>query len=111
MTSEMTEAEVDFETAVGDPAAYYADPDAILADTTLSKTQRQRFLAAWAQDLGDRQVADGEGMAPDDTRLAAEDAALLKQVNAALADLDGAPDSDASATFRSFWRRLKAMAG
>jgi hypothetical protein len=111
MTTELTDEDVDFETAVGDPSAYYADPQAILVDTTLSQTQKHRFLTEWAQDLADRQVADGEGMAPEDSRVAAADAALLKQVNAALEQVANEPDSDAATTFRTLWKRLTRTAG
>ncbi len=109
MTIDLTDAEVDFETAVGDPAAYYAEPQAIVADTTLSKTQKQRFLTEWAQDLADRQVADGEGMAPDEV-ISARDAALQKQVNAALAMVEAEPDAEL-AGLRTLWTRLKAIVG
>lgn len=111
MTADLTSAEDDFETAVGDPSAYYPDPEAIVADKTLSKTQKQRFLAEWAQDLAQRQSADGEGMAPDDGRRAAIDAALLKQVNAAIARVEAEPEPDTSTPFRTFWTRLQALAG
>lgn len=112
MTAELTEAEDDFETAVGDPAAYYPEPQAIVADTTLSKAQKQRFLSEWMQDLSQRQSADSEGMAPDDSSTAAVDAALLKQVNAALADVEEQePGADDVSTLRTVWKRLKAIVG
>jgi hypothetical protein len=111
MTSDLSDADVDFETAVGNPADYYPDPQAIVADATLSKVQKQRFLSEWAVDLTDRQTADGEGMAADDTLTAASDAMLLKQVNAALEQVEGGPDSDPSLTFRTFWARIKQVVG
>lgn len=115
MTIDLTNDDVDFETAVGDPAAYYADPNAILADTSLSRTQKQRFLAEWAQDLASRQTADGEGMAPDEAPFAhdtsAHEAAMLKSVNSALEQIETAPDSAPDAAVRSFWTRLKKVIG
>lgn len=110
MTSDLTDTEADFETAVGDPASYYPDPRAIVVDATLSKAQKQRFLTEWMQDLSQRQIADGEGMAPDDSSTAAVDAALLKQVNAAIADVE-AQESDLAETStpRTIWKRLKAI--
>jgi len=110
MTSGLTEAEVDFETAVGDPSAYYDSPEAIVADTSLSKPQKRRFLTEWAQDLALRQSADSEGMAPADTATAAIDAALLKSVNAAIEAVELQPDGD-GAVFRSLWTRLRRMVG
>lgn len=37
---------------VADPAGYYTDPTAIQADKTLSKQQKQRYLADLQADLG-----------------------------------------------------------
>ena len=110
MTGELTNDEVDFETAVGDPAAFYADPNAIIADTTLSKSQKHRFLSGWAQDLAGRQIADAEGMAPD-AAASARDAALLKSINAALEQMETVPDSDPVAAVRTLWIRLRKLIG
>jgi hypothetical protein len=110
VTTELTEAEVDFETAVGDPAAYYSGPEGIVDDPTLSKAQKLRFLGEWAQDLAARQTADGEGMAAEDASVAARDAALIKQVKAALEQVEAQPDQEASSTFRTLWARLKRLA-
>lgn len=110
MTVALTDADADFETAVGDPSSYYPDPQAIVADTTLAKAQKQRFLSEWAQDLAQRQVADSEGMAPDDSQTAALDAALLKQVHAAIAHVEAQPDADVPTGMRTLWKRLKAIA-
>jgi hypothetical protein len=111
MTTDLTSDEVDFEAAVGNPSAYYQEPQTIVADTTLSKTQKQRFLSEWALDLADRQKADDEGMAADDTQSAASDAMLLKQVNAAMEQVEREPESDPSLTFRTFWARVKRVVG
>jgi hypothetical protein len=108
MTNTVPDNDVDFETAVGDPAAYYPDPAAIAADTTLSKAQKQRFLNEWAHDLADRQVADSEGMAPGDGT-SSTDAALLKQVNAAIEQVETAADAEPAGGVRGFWTRLKAI--
>ena len=40
----MSEGLADFETALADPAAYYAGPQAILADTELTKSFWKRLL-------------------------------------------------------------------
>lgn len=39
------------EAAVGDPAGYYNDPQAVMADKTLTKAQKRRFLDGFAHDL------------------------------------------------------------
>lgn len=119
MTIELSDAEVDFETAVGNPGAYYVDPEAIVADTTLSRAQKLRFLHEWAQDIAQRQVADDEGMAPDDSRsagtdasrAAATDGSLLRSVNAAIAHAEAEAETDSALTFRTLWRRLGIIAG
>lgn len=98
---------VDFETALNDPAAYYAGPEAILADAELGREQKMRFLSEWSQDLANRQVADDEGMTagePSDEVEAAE-AELMKRINAALEQLKDMPH-DEPETARSFWKRL-----
>ncbi|MCG2839723.1 hypothetical protein L6Q21_01845 [Sandaracinobacter sp. RS1-74] len=101
----------DFETALADPAAYYADPETILADRELSLSQKRRFLTEWAQDLADRQQADGEGMiAPGQKREAAE-AELLRRVNASLKLLEGQPEQEDGKVERSHWKRLLPLRG
>lgn len=95
---------VDFETAISDPAAYYPEPEAILADTELTHAQKERFLCEWAQDLVDRQVADQEGMVPPEDAEAA-DAALLRRINHAIEQLKDAEDAE-PAEPRSFWKRF-----
>ena len=101
------DGDADFDTAVGDPSAYYADPQAILADETLGRDQKLRFLREWAQDLADRQTADGEGMAPESVRAIETDAALVRQVKAALAQAEEQPiDTGPEWPVRSLWKRL-----
>lgn len=39
------------EAAFDDPAGYYNDPQAIIADKTLTRAQKQRFLDGFARDL------------------------------------------------------------
>ncbi len=102
---------VNFDTAVGDPAAYYADPQAIVADQTLARSQKLRFLTEWAQDLADRQTADGEGMAPEDNRTADMAAVRLPQVVAALAQVEAETEVEEVPTTRTFWSRLRQITG
>lgn len=96
----------DFETALSDPSAYYADPGAILADDELSVGQKRRFLSEWAQDLTDRLQADTEGMASADPTLMDADADLLRRVQAALETIEGSSDDHGDRPTRSFWKRL-----
>lgn len=97
--------EVDFDTALSDPAAYYAHPADILGDDQLTKSQKHRFLSEWAQDLADRQQAAEEGMDSVNSTDTAADAELVRKVNACLQQLDGT-DDDSGEPGRSFWRRL-----
>lgn len=96
--------DVDFDTAVADPAAFYAEPEAIVADSALSLGQKERFLREWALDLEARNTADDEGMLPDDSAASAGEAVLLRRVKVCLETLDGQVDADQPG--RSWWRRL-----
>lgn len=101
--------EVDFDTAILDPAAFYATPEAVAADPDLTGGQRRRFLMEWAQDIEDRQVGVDEGMGAGDLSGSDQDAQLLQGIRACLANL---PEADADTPPESavarFWRRLVA---
>lgn len=104
--------DVDFDTAVNDPSAYYTDPQGISGDETLSRAQKLRFLNEWAQDLADRQTADSEGMAPERVGAVEADAALVNAVAAAIADVEQQPDATgAMDMLRKTWRRIRGTAG
>lgn len=109
MTATPSTDEADFETAVGDPAAFYANPGAIAADATLSKAQKQRFLAEWAEDLAARETAADEGMGAEDSSAISGDAALMTNVHAAIAQVEAQPDSATAP--RTLWRRLQQLVG
>lgn len=96
---------VDYETALGDPAAYYADPEAVFADHDITDGQKYRFLSEWRLDLLGKQEADNEGMAPPGTTESAGEAELVKRIDASLARLKDAEQSDARGK-RSFWQRV-----
>lgn len=98
--------EVDFETALADPAAYYAHPADIVGDDQLSHTQKRRFLEEWAQDVSDRQQAAEEGMDSVNSAETAADADLLRKIHAGLEQVGGKADADPARPGRSFWRRL-----
>ncbi len=98
--------EVDFETALADPAAFYSHPADIVADDQLSMAQKRRFLSEWAQDVTDRQQASGEGMDTGSSAASAAEADLLRKIHAGLDQLDGKEDADRNRAGRSFWKRL-----
>lgn len=95
----------DFDSVVADPAAFYHDPDAIIADTGLTRRQRLHLLTEWAQDIVDRQVAENEGMAPETALESADETQLLREVNAAIERVDASAD-DAPGLVTRMWRRL-----
>ena len=96
-----------FDLVVADPAAFYPDPAAVVADTGLSRQQRLRLLSEWAQDLVDRQVAENEGMAPEGVNNSAHDTGLLRQVNTAIETVEASPEAPPGLMAR-VWRRLTA---
>lgn len=98
----------DFETAVKDPASYYADPEAIVADTELSLEQKRRFLSEWEQDLTDHQVADQEGMTSLDTTTRDAEAGLQDRIHSALKQLENQSDSNGAPPPRRWWQRRRA---
>ena len=65
-----------------------------------------RFLREWAQDLADRQTADSEGMAPENVRMVEADAALVRNVNAAIAHVEEQPAPASDGPVRSLWKRI-----
>lgn len=98
--------EVDFETALADPAAFYTHPADIVADDQLTVAQKRRFLTEWAQDLTDRQQASGEGMDSGSAAATAAEGDLLRKINAALEQLGNKEEADKTRAGRSFWKRL-----
>ncbi|WP_439534057.1 hypothetical protein [Polymorphobacter sp.] len=100
---------VDFDSAVGDPAAYYAEPQSIVADDTLSREQKKRFLTEWAQDIEGRISASDEGQQLDDNSdSGSRDAALLQQINAGLEQVEESEDNDLTRPLRLWWKRWKS---
>ena len=95
----------DFEQVLNDPAAFYANPLAIVSDDDLSRTQRLRLLKEWAQDLMDRQVAADEGMGAETARVEAAESTLLRQVNVAIETVEASPEAPPGLLTR-VWRRL-----
>ncbi len=52
-----------YDKALRDPAAVYASPAAILADSRLSTAQKLKLLRQWEADARELEVAEEEGMA------------------------------------------------
>lgn len=99
---------VDYETALADPAAYYSEPEAVLADADLSRVQMRRFLSEWAQDLEGRQVADDEGMGAGTAGESAHEADFLKRIRICLERLG--EDTDTEHPGRLRWRARSSEA-
>jgi hypothetical protein len=100
--------EVDFDTAVTDPAAYYESPAAIVADPDLTHAQRRYFLMEWAQDIEDRQVGVDEGMGAAELSGSDHDAQLLQSLRDCLATLPDGQDNQPPSAVARLWRRLIA---
>lgn len=85
--------DVDFETAMKDPAARFARPAAIVADAGLSDAQKIALLRQWEYDESEIAVATEEGMP-------GAESALLQEIAAALARLDPGGDETAPTKHR-----------
>jgi hypothetical protein len=96
----------EFDVVLGDPAAFYRQPGAVLDDPTITRDERHALLTAWAQDLADRSNAMGEGMVPEANGVAERDVAMASAVAAALAALPPADESGLLAATGRLWRRL-----
>lgn len=96
----------EFDVVLGDPAAFYRHPQAVLDDPTITRDEREALLGAWAQDLADRNNAIGEGMVPEISGTADRDIAMTSAVAAALAGLPPAAEPGLLAATGRLWRRL-----
>jgi hypothetical protein len=96
----------EFDVVLGDPAAFYRHPRAVLDDASLTTAERHALLTAWAQDLADRNAAVGEGMVPDKAGSVDRDVALAADVAAAIATLPPAEAPGLLAATGRLWRRL-----
>ena len=96
----------EFDVVLGDPAAFYRHPQAVLDDPTITREERSALLSAWAQDLADRNKASGEGMVPEIRGSADRDIAMTSAVSAALAALPPAAEPGLLAATGRLWQRL-----
>lgn len=97
---------VDFDTAVSDPAAFYADPDAVMADPHLTNGQRRRFLEQWGRDIQRRQESLSEGMGASSMPPTGQDAEWERRIFKLLERLPEGEDS--APPLSRLWRRLMA---
>jgi hypothetical protein len=72
---------MDYDAALGDPAAHFADPAAVLAAAGLTVEQKIALLRQWEYDESEISVATEEGMPGPGS-------ALLQEIGRALAVLD-----------------------
>lgn len=79
---------IDFDKALGNPAATFASPDAIVEHPELTVSQKIALLRRWEYDENEIAVATEEGMPGAESR-------LLQRIAAALAVLD--PDGGSTA--------------
>jgi hypothetical protein len=56
-------SQLDFEAALHDPKAFFAEPNDIVAHPQLSREQKLALLRQWEQHARELSVAEGEGMA------------------------------------------------
>ncbi len=95
---------VDFDTAVSDPAAFYADPDAVMADPHLTNSQRRQFLEQWGRDIQRRQESLSEGMGASSMPPTGQDSEWERRIFKLLERLPEGADS--SPPLSRLWRRL-----
>ena len=99
----------DFDLVSQDPAAWYRQPQAILADPQLRHAEKARLLDEWALDLADRSTAADEGMVPDVPGLIDGDVRMQDRIIAAQAELAATAADDAAPSLpQRLWRRIAA---
>ncbi|MEY2883456.1 MAG: hypothetical protein RL490_1180 [Pseudomonadota bacterium] len=100
--------DADFDMVLGDPGAYFRQPQAILDDRTLSRDERLKLLDAWLDDVDARSAATDEGMVPDRVGITDKDVRTRAAIVSARGTLQAATDDDSSiaAVATRVWRRL-----
>ncbi len=96
----------EFDVVLGDPAAYFHHPQAVLDDPSLTMTERRHLLNAWAQDLADRSASVDEGMVPENLKAVERDVALTAAVELAISKLPVDDKPGLMAVTGRLWRRL-----
>ena len=81
-------APIDVDAALGNPSAYFAQPQDVLAHAGLSPAVRLRLLQQWEQDARLLAEAENEGMGGGEQ-------SMLARVQHALRALDGVPPAGA----------------
>ena len=83
--------ELDYDEALRDPAAHFADPTAVVEAVDLSVEQKVAVLRQWEYDESEIAVAAEEGMPGPESE-------LLQKIAAALAVID--PGGETTAPFK-----------
>lgn len=83
--------ELDYNEALRDPAAHFADPAAVVAAPGLTDAQKIAVLRQWEYDESEIAVASEEGMPGPES-------VLLQKIAAALSVLD--PGGESTAPFK-----------
>ena len=95
-----------FDIVCGDPAAFFDTPQAIVDDTTLSRTEKLQLLDEWAQDLADRSTAADEGMVPYRAGPIDRDVRMAAAVVEARAAVETGEDNHKPSLAVRMWKRL-----
>lgn len=80
--------ELDYDEALRDPAAHFADPASVVDAGALTTEQKIALLRQWEYDESEMAVATEEGMPGGES-------SVLQQIAAALAVLDAASEGTA----------------
>lgn len=81
---------MNIEEALGNPARFFSDPEAIVGDGSLSREQKIRLLRRWEYDALELQVAEEENMGGGPADLLDRILRALHQVEAVV-DVEHSP--------------------
>lgn len=100
--------DADFDMVLGDPGAFFRQPQAILDDPTLSRDEQRKLLDAWLEDVDARSAATDEGMVPDRVGTTDKDVRTRTAIVSARETLQANDDENGSMAVVAtrFWRRL-----
>jgi len=85
---------ISFERALCDPAAVFASPDEVLAETHLTQLEKLEILKRWAQDADRLAASEYEGMGGGEP---SRQSRVLEALNALEATIASDPDAARSA--------------
>ena len=106
----------DFKDVAADPAAYYARPNDVLFDRSLTLAEKIDILSEWERDLVRKLESDGEGMGRQDADGSTVDGGALREAGRSLERLRGASDPQdppvehaSEGIVARTWRRIQAF--